>query len=181
MTAKTASEIIAKRFGYMTLDEVRGLRFLASIVAQARPIFVNIGAGCGTSALAMYEGNPEASINTIDISAGGPLGGLENERNAFSEANYLPVPHQVLMSSHEAARLWHHGEINLLFIDNGHEQHEIEGDIALWLPKLARAGIVAFHDYGSPHWPAVKTAVDTAFSGRRHLLLIDSLIAFRVH
>jgi len=73
---------IAKAFGYLTQDEVTGLKKLAKMLPE-NPVVVNIGAGTGTSAIAVMEDRPDLHMITIDISKGGPLGGLENERNAI--------------------------------------------------------------------------------------------------
>lgn len=177
--ARTAMEL-AKAFGYLTQGEVAAIKLLASGFSEAYPEFVNIGAGSGTSSLCMAEANPTARIITIDISEGGPMGGLENERNAFKNAN-RPHPIQICNTSHEAARVWPSTQkIDFLFIDDGHKEPEIRGDIVGWLPHMKSGGVVAFHDYGSERWPDVKRVVDELMSNFDKFLHIDNVVAFRV-
>jgi len=178
--SKTAAEL-AKAFGYLTLGEVGAIKLIASGFSDAYPEFVNIGAGSGTSSLAMAEANPTARIITIDISDGGPLGGLENERNAFKNAN-RPHPIQICNTSHAAAKVWPETQkIDFLFIDDGHQEPEIRGDIEGWLPHMREGGVVAFHDYGAKVWPDVKMVVDELMLSKFDKVLhIDNVIAFKV-
>lgn len=168
------AEEVAKAFGYLTLKEVAALKELAGMVSG---IAVNIGAGAGTSALAIREGNLSLQIYTVDISPGGPLGGLENERNAFKDTG-LKMPYQILGNSSDAAKQWIGEPIMLLLIDDGHLEWEIERDITSWYQFVPKYGIVAFHDYGAPRWPDVKMVVDRKKLGKK-ILLADTLIAFR--
>lgn len=180
--AKDASELAAA-FGYLTQDEVLAIQKLAMTLPDIATV-VNIGAGSGTSSLAIREANTYATIITIDISEGGPLGGLENERNAFENAGVDRIfwPLQRLGKSHDQAKLWHPDhKIDMLFVDDGHKEPEIRGDILGWLPLVKIGGIVAFHDYGSPRWPDVKMVVDELMPQYgRQILFVDSVIAFEV-
>lgn len=49
---------------------------------------------------------------------------------------------------------------DFIYIDGNHEQHEVERDITLCLPKLKKDGVIAGHDYHK-RWPGVMEAVDT--------------------
>ena len=53
-----------------------------------------------------------------------------------------------------------------VFLDASHLYHHIKADIAAWLPKVRKGGILAGHDYAVPRWPGVKQAVDEAFGNR---------------
>ena len=48
---------------------------------------------------------------------------------------------------------------DFIYIDGNHEQHEVERDITLCLPKLKKDGVIAGHDYHK-NWPGVMEAVD---------------------
>lgn len=170
---------LAKAFGYLTQAEVGVLKLL-SASCGGNALIVNVGAGAGTSTLAMAEGNPSARIISIDVSPGGPMGGLEGERNAFKNAGLDYFPEQILIQSHEAADSWSEDKIDLLFIDDGHLEPEIRGDIEKWMFHVKHGGILAFHDYGAKRWPAVKKVVDELLLNKfDRIAYVDTVIAFR--
>ena len=180
MTKKNLAIDLAKSFGYLEEDEVVFLQTVASLL-PANPKIVNIGAGAGTSGLASVEERPDATVYTIDISPGGPLGGLEGERNAFANTG-LKHPIQILGESHEVAKNWKNGKVDCIFIDDGHRMREVLGDILYWRTHLKKGGYMIIDDYGSPKWPAVKKAVDRLLLNRTDYYVhyfIDSVIAFR--
>lgn len=183
---------LAKAFGYMTEEEVKLLQACVLSIDSKEPVLVNIGAGAGTSALAMREVAPGAYLYSIDKSPGGPLGGLEGERNAFRNAG-LMLPVQLLGDSADAAAYYAKhivpsapGKprklIDLLFVDDGHEEEDVKRDITSWTPYLKNDGLIAFHDYDAPRWPDVRLVVNEQavihnwqYHGRA-----DSVIVFRV-
>jgi len=182
---QTISSIgLARTFGYMTEREVRLLQLASALHSEPKngkqPIFVNVGSGSGTSAMAMREAAPDVYIYSVDISPGGPLGGFEGETTAFEQAG-LTRPFQILGDSRQVAAAWDKDEIELLFIDDGHLEHEIRGDIAGWLPHVAYGGIVLFHDYGSEFWPAVKQVVDELLADYLYVGRVDTLAAYEVN
>lgn len=155
------AENLSRAWGYMTVDEIRELGRLTRLFIND-PVIVNVGSGVGTSGMVFRESRPNSIIYTIDISPGGPLGGLENEVNAFHGTG-LTLPIQILGDSRSIGKSWK-DEIDLLFIDDGHLEPEIRGDIDAWLPHLKKGGLVAFHDYEAGHWPAIKVVIDELFA-----------------
>jgi predicted O-methyltransferase YrrM len=175
---------LAKAFGYMTEGEVKLLQSCVISINKEEPVLVNIGAGAGTSSLAMREVAPKASLYSVDKSPGGPLGGLEGERNAFKDA-HLSYPIQILGDSEDAAKYYANNiglEIDLIFIDDGHMESDVIRDIASWIPRLKRYGAIIFHDYGAERWPDVKKVVDeyARINTWHKLDQVDTLIAFEV-
>jgi predicted O-methyltransferase YrrM len=63
--------------------------------------------------------------------------------------------------SHEAAANFEDGSVDCLFIDAGHSYEAVKADIAAWLPKMKKGGIISGHDYNA--WEGVKKAVTEAF------------------
>ncbi len=62
--------------------------------------------------------------------------------------------------------------VDLLFIDGGHELHNIYMDFSAWSKKLKRGGYVIFHDYapdetGGVHYPGVKLYLDTLIDSKK--------------
>lgn len=161
MSKKTAHDL-ADWLGYLTREEVDILKKLSTDIKSKNPVIVNIGAGAGTSGLAFAEARPDADLYTIDISKGGPLGGLESERNAFKDADRM-IPTQLLGDSKEVGEDWSL-PIDLLFVDGDHSSEGVRGDIESWLPHVKRYGLIVFHDYENTKWGAVKKIVDELMS-----------------
>lgn len=67
------------------------------------------------------------------------------------------------------------------FIDGDHSEEGIMTDLELWPLRLMPGGIVAFHDYGSDHEPAIKAAVDEWQEAMNWELIgkVGTLIGFR--
>ena len=78
-----------------------------------------------------------------------------------------------------AARL--EGRFDLVFVDTGHDEASVRGDIEAALPLLEMSGLIAFHDYPDPGWPDVRRVVDD-YAGRfgwRRIAQADFLGVFR--
>jgi predicted O-methyltransferase YrrM len=178
MKAGTKALELARAFGYLFEYEVLALQVLAQTLPE-HAMGANVGAGAGTSSLALKESRPDLILYTVDISPSGPEGGLENERNAFKDTG-LPLPIQVLGDSKQVGRDWSNGKLDFCWIDAGHLEDDIRGDIAAWRPNMKRDGIMAFHDYESVYWPAVYKVVNKLMSDCTLIFRVDTLIAFRV-
>lgn len=173
---------VARSWGYLFDGELFAMLALSRSLPKGARI-VNIGAGSGTSSLAIYEGTrgKGAALMTVDISEGGPLGGLENERNVYNTANYHPYPLQLLGDSKLIGQGWTEPPMDMIFVDGGHLKHEIEGDIAAWWPHLKPGGLMLFHDYGRDFWPDVVAVVDKHIqdTGCTVLFVVDTLCVVR--
>lgn len=174
---------LANAFGFLFPAEV----FLIQAIVQSLPdeaVLVNIGVGTGTGSLAMAEIHPRAHMFSVDISKGGPFGGMENERIAFEHAE-LPLPLQILGNSQEVHKDWpqiagSRADIDLLFIDGDHAETALQGDIDGWVKFVRPGGYVLFHDYGSINWGDVTKVVDANMKkGWRRVHCVDTLIAFQ--
>lgn len=158
---KTTAYSLSDWLGYLSRGEVDFIKKLATDIKARNPVIVNIGAGAGTSGLAFREARPDADLYTVDISPGGPLGGLDSERNAFDGADLL-YPTQILGDSKEVGKEWRL-KIDLLFIDGDHTTDGVIGDIDAWIDHVKRGGIIVFHDYGindNNKWSNIKVVVD---------------------
>lgn len=193
-------------FKYLYPDE---LPFLKSLVKQLAPWsrVLNIGAGAGTSGLAILETRPDVTLITVDITdASSPFGCLEAERDVISRAGLgHELGHrwfQVHGSSQELANKWsvaYSYYINkdvvplfdMVFVDGDHSYAGAVADITGWIPHMYHLGIMAVHDYNKqllppnengPHpkeWVGVNAAVDDLLIGRYEMIgRVDSLIAF---
>ena len=64
--------------------------------------------------------------------------------------------------SWEAAVKFNDASVDFVFIDADHEYESVKKDIAAWLPKVKKGGIISGHDYFNPC--GVKQAVDEIFN-----------------
>jgi len=178
------SEELAQAFGYLTLDEVAFIKELVESLPED-PLIVNIGAGVGTSALAMLEAREDIFLITIDVFQGArPEGGLANEKFALDEAGInLDRYVQIKGDSLEIVEAWEE-RIDLLFVDGNHSYHHVKAEIELWILHLNDKGIIALHDCRLADdiedvWPGVRQAVDELLTDKHFLIgYVDTLIAF---
>ena len=189
-------------FGFLTVNELAFLKELAGLCGP-RPIFANIGAGPGTSALGLVEAREDCTLFTIDIQdESNPFGSLEGERSAFHNAGlsdlYNRVWFQVHGDSKEVGQSWLTREwtsptpdrrypLDLVFVDGDHSYAGCSGDILAWSPLLKSGGIIAFHDYdasrgGELIWSEVDRAVQEGCLAHpnRYVQIgyVDTLVAF---
>ena len=67
------------------------------------------------------------------------------------------------MTTDEAAQLFEDGSLDAVFIDADHTYDAVKKDIANWMPKIRKGGILAGHDYIHT-WPGVIQAVNESIS-----------------
>lgn len=65
----------------------------------------------------------------------------------------------------EAVATFGKKKFDFVFIDADHAYESVKKDIAAWLPKVKKGGIIAGHDY-EPAWSGVMQAVNEAFGDR---------------
>lgn len=169
--------------GYMTINEVECLQKTVQMVnTWMSPVFVNIGAGAGTSTIAMATANITSTVFSVDIRAD-ELEMFTNEHLRLKE-----ISEEV---SGRVIRVWgdskHVGKafpykVDLVFVDGDHEKEGIAGDIESWINKINPGGIICFHDYGSVNWPHVKSVVDDISKNLewQKLFDADTFISFKV-
>lgn len=175
------AEELSKAFGYLSSGEVFILKKAINFIPD-NGVIVNIGAGPGTSGLSFYEMKPTAKRYTVDIQEHHPEGGLQNERNAFTNAGIIDkLPVQILGDSKAVGKSWNRGQIDFLFIDGDHSVAGATGDFENWLPHVKKGGIVAVHDYCWKTWPDVFRVTNRFMFGKYLMLgLVDTLIFFEM-
>ena len=172
---------LASSFGYLTHAEVTLIKDLAKYI-QPNGLCVNIGAGSGTSIIALLEERPDLMVYSVDLTDNGQA----QFREAGMEQRIIPI---IGDSKQIDFSLYSTEPISWLFVDGGHLEFEILGDIYKWIPRMKHGGIVLFHDYDSPNWSDVKRVVDgfsqmtPSMKNRyiwRHIGTVDTLIAFEI-
>ena len=156
---------IGHAFGYLTDDEIALLQRVAASLPKGA-VVVNIGAGVGTSALAVIEerNNLAKTFYTIDNREHHHFGGLQNERNAFKVAEMTQLlPQQIKGDSKQIGKEWKGASVDFLIIDGDHTYDGCHGDMKAWEPHLKEGALVAIHDYSDAykfHTPEVFPAVN---------------------
>ena len=168
--------------GWLYDDEAWRLREAARLaVPDVRsPVVVEIGSFVGRSAICIADG--------LTARGGGRLycidpfdhvdGQLETfERNiAAAGATHLVTPLRAF--SHDAVtQVPSAGPVVLLYIDGSHACDDVLIDIADWVPRVERAGIVVFND---PFWRSVAHAIRDGVrgTGLRRPRWVDNCLYF---
>ena len=171
----TATDISGWESYYHSEQDVETLHRLAGMLPLGA-VVVNIGAGLGTSALAMLEVRNDLFILSIDIKA------CRQEQVHLRKAGLYGLHRVVrlLGKSHEIGEHWP-WLVDMVFVDGGHDYESVRLDIEAWVPKVRPGGIVAFHDYGPGgkyDIKAIKDVVDAMMAGHEVILYEPTIKAF---
>lgn len=190
----TAIEL-QKAFGYLFEEEVEALKDLADSLPTGSKV-LQIGAGAGTSSLAILESPNSIFLTTIDIQQeDSPFGCLDAEWDVSYKANLSNMLIQIHGDSKSIIPLMDR-EYNMAFIDGDHSYEGCKADIENCIEyALTGGGILAIHDYRkedaydnvvgkAPHpkpLDGVTKAVDELLVDKyEQILHVRSLIAFRI-
>lgn len=154
---------LASGIGYLTKPEVDAIKEIAALL-PTDPICVNIGAGAGTSSIALLEAREDAMLFDVDIDP-------DKAVSQLIEAGYYNADRYQRITGDSKVVAWPAGVlIDYLFVDGDHTEPGIRGDIEAWRPRLRDGGYMLFHDYwpyppdhalaGVDYWPDVRRVVD---------------------
>lgn len=150
--------------GWMDFE---GLYDQAVAEAKDGAVFVEVGVFRGRSLVyladAIKRSGKRIRLIGVDRFTGDdacePVGIDEVERN-LQECGVSDVAMLIPCDSAEAAADFKDGGCDFVFIDASHDYESVKRDIAAWLPKVRKGGIIAGHDRGMP---GVSRAVSEAF------------------
>ena len=179
---------IGKAFGFLQPKEIELLDRLVKMLPKD-PLVINIGAGVGTSAMAILEARDDAYVVTVDKECGeAPLGGLLNEEHMIRGADWLHRRSAICSESTAAGKNWYRfkeepwwrRKVDMVVHDAAHDYELVLTEIEAWLPRVRAKGIIAVHDYDSPNWGGVVNAVDETLRAKfKYIDQQEMMIAFR--
>jgi predicted O-methyltransferase YrrM len=161
---------------YIQVSDVELLQKIVREIQYPMPVCVNIGAGMGTSSLAMLEAREDALVYSIDIADTG-------EADVIREENPIYLERYIFSKgrSQDIGKTWCPRSVDFVFIDGGHSYHECYDDGLIWYDAVKPGGVMAFHDYEADMLPAIKQAVDDVTSrlGVEEIAHVGKMIVFR--
>ena len=178
----TTSYTLSEWLNYLSKEEIDALKELARSLPTNNPIAVNIGAGAGTSGLALLESREDLYLVTIDKDEGNThTGSIEGEVNALtgSNINWKARTQHIVGLSAEIGRHWNMW-VSMVFVDGDHSYEGCKADIEAWLPHIRTGGIIAFHDYQKSKWPDVRRVVDEMMTHKEQIANVGRMVAYRV-
>jgi len=179
----TSKELSASHnYQYLDLECIEGLRNLARELPDD-PIVINLGAGFGTSALALLESRDDLRLVTVDCQEEPTeIGSLKDERDSVKAAEFLGDSRYEQMQGYSAeiGKSWDRGLVDMVFVDASHSYEACKEDALAWLPRIKENGIIAFHDYWDRWNYGVIEAVDEVMAGYERIMIVSCLIAFEV-
>lgn len=152
----TPAHELARSRLFLTVEDVDLIISLVKDLPVKFPVIADIGAGSGTTALAVMSQNSRAKLTTIDINAENVGWTRKNVEPYYSMDRW----NGIVSDSVEAAKLFDDRHFHMVMLDTSHEYEATKQEIVAWLPKLKHNGVFWFHDYiGSQVDKAVDEAV----------------------
>jgi predicted O-methyltransferase YrrM len=135
--------------------------------------FVELGAWLGKSSAYLCDKATGKQITIIDTWKGSPnelttTHALATQVDIYElfKANMGERKYKSIKATSKAAsKKFADESLDVVFIDLTHTYEAVKEDIALWLPKVKKGGILAGDDYHE-NWPGVIQAVDELLYGR---------------
>jgi len=172
---KLTSYDLAQNHGMLDESEIDLIkRYVAGLKAKQLKI-INIGAGFGTSVLAMLEVKPNAFIWSIDQKP------RQIELDNIANAGYKNRVIRLLSKSQNIQ--WPKSvKVDCVFVDGGHTEDDVRKDIEIFKPVIKRNGLMFFHDYYHPNYGPdhlMSKVIDKMMSDWRRLPVARFLVGFK--
>jgi hypothetical protein len=147
---------------------------------------VEVGAwkGCSTAYLGVeiFNSGKDVQFDVVDLWTGeedDPVAYTADsefmayKKNIFElfKKNISPLSNKIKlnpiqMSSLKAATLYEDNSLDCVFLDANHLYENLKKDIAAWLPKVKKGGILGGHDYNIHSFPEIIRAVNECFPNK---------------
>ena len=171
---KPTSYQLSQAHRMLSIEEIDFIKKYVSRLPK-KSTLINIGAGFGTSALAMLEVLPDAFIFSID-----PKSSLAEIDNV-AEAGYSNQVKRLLSKSQDIA--WPKSiKVNAVFVDGCHTEKDVKCDIEIYKPTVRENGLMFFHDYGHPNYAPdhlMSKVIDEMMNDWQRLGIARFLVGFK--
>lgn len=141
---------VADQTGLLSRGEVDLMKKYAKKSLSEESIAVIIGAGAGTSSLAVLEECPKTTLFSIDKIF--PTGGryTPGEKQNLIDAGLWEKCSviQIVGDSVDIGRSWPQKlMVDFMFIDGDHRYNAVKADLLQWLPRIKESTPILTHDY----------------------------------
>lgn len=172
------AEALALSRNFLTLEDVALLKQIATsfpsrVARKAQPLVVDLGAGSGTSAIAMLENNPEVKVYTFDISEEALYWSEEAIKNYGLADRWEPMRHD---AKSDPSRWYREKTLAAVLIDSSHLYEDTATELKFWQPYVMKGGWIWCHDYvgdGGVEENGVKRAFDEWAEGQKFVQRVD--------
>jgi predicted O-methyltransferase YrrM len=151
----TAAHDLARSRAFLTVEDVDLLIELSLLLPEDAYV-VDLGAGSGTTALAITERRRDISVRTVDINP---------EAINSTEQVMINTGRRGQWSGMCCDSVWFANvcrvPIDLLLIDTSHTYEGTKAELEAWLPKLTPGALIWMHDYKGSY-PGVRKAIREA-------------------
>jgi len=166
---------LARKFGMLSVEEVDAIQKVVKMLNVQNPVAVNIGAGVGTSTVAMLEAHPKIVVFEVDKKLQPQA--MQNLAEAgFGKENRVK---RVIGNSWDIGQNWPL-QVDLVFVDGAHHDDAVIADIEAWRPHLKPFGYMLFHDYHHRNVPGLTAIVDRMMTGCQQVCSARYLVGFQV-
>lgn len=142
--AKPTSYQLSQDHGMLDINEIDLIKEHVARLPK-KSMVINIGAGFGTSTLAMLEVRPTAFIWSIDPNT------RSDEITNVKEAGFDGRVVRLLTKSQDIN--WPKSiKIHCVFVDGGHTEDDVRQDIEIYKPMVRKNGLIYFHDFEHPNY-----------------------------
>ncbi len=121
---------------------------------------VDVGAGSGTTALAVFAERTDIHLVSIEADVSTMNWARQVVENIGASEGWDDRVEDAI----EAAASFPDAHANFIILDAAHEEADVRAELEAWLPKLAPGGYLLVHDYEAftapSFYPGVKAAID---------------------
>jgi predicted O-methyltransferase YrrM len=123
-------------------------------LAKGRRRVVELGTATGWGAAAFVLADPERVVTSFD-----PVVQEHRARYLALVAPQARARLELIQAAGEDGAVRTAEPVDFLFVDSTHSHEGTVAELAAWRTRLAPDGLVVLHDYGSPRYPGVASAV----------------------
>lgn len=164
--------------GYLSESDRVYLGDLAFACSDLQGPMVEIGSYKGLSALCLKHGAPSKKLFCFDFFEDDKVGAFQANMERAGVSVLGVIGSKGDFRSTIPAVLGN-DSIALAFVDHDHQFVTTKAAYELIWPRLSSGGILAFHDYGHPDYPAGTKFIDTLTHKRLDFVPGSSVLAFK--